>query len=407
MTLPAKNTITAFLIPLCAAALLLGYYYQNRKNMMTELAKSGISAIFQDGNVSHEDIRQYFVYPPTEEGSLLRALEVTPEDLADLDKEEASRLKEPTMQLLLSLVIQHIAIVKHLNETHNEFTAAVLEDSVKIYKHSLMAEKMEEELRLIKPEVKPEDMMQYYIKNRDEFHQDGKQLSRHLMVKQTEAGEETAVAIEIWNRIQDGEDFGYLIQHYSQSESQNRNGFLGWHPKGVLHETLENVIWNMAVHEITGPVEIEGNLHFVQLLDQQERGLMDFEESKPMIQEALEEQERMNQIYAALGIAKETVEQGNVENSLVYHTKLLEKAYEMRLNEYANIVKQVHVYEMYKKADLLFDDFVAQFEQHITHKPDLETGWRLETEALEQMLENMRFYFLVQFDLPEKEPANS
>lgn len=396
-----KNTFWAFLIPLCAAALLLVYHFQNRKALMADLAKSGVSAVFDNGNVSHDDIRQYFVHPPTEEDSLLRALEITPEDLADLDKEEASRLKEPTMQLLLSLVIQHIAVIKYLEDQNPGFQSEALEESVKIYKHSLMANRMEEDLRLIEPEVKTEDMMQYYIKHRDEFHRDGKQLTRHLMIK------DETIANEIWNLIVDGEDFGELIHKYSQSESQNRDGYLGWHPKGVLHQTMEDLVWNMDIHEITGPIEIENNIHFIQLMDKQERGLMAFEESKPHIFEVLEEQERMAQIYRTLGIPHEVSTDEHIESSLAYQTKLLDMAYEKNLDENANIVQQVQVFELYKRADLLFQQFVTKFESKINDDSNLENGWRLESKALEKLMEDMNFYFLVQFNLPEKEPTNS
>lgn len=401
-----KTTLYAFLIPLCAAVLILGYYYQNRKALMDDLAKAGVSAVFEGGNVSQDDIRQYFIYPPTEEDSLLRALEVTPEDLADLDKEEASRLKEPSMQLLLSLVIQHIAVIKYLQDQQPDFQSDELREAVTIYKHSLMADRMDEELRKIEPEVKEEDMVQYYVQHRDDFHQEGKQLSRHLMIKQDHENKDVIVD-EIWSQLKDGEDFGNLIQKYSQSESQSREGFLGWHIKGVLHQTFEDVIWNMDVHEITGPIEIDGNLHFIQLVDKQERGLMGLEDSKPQIIDVLKEQERMKQIYTILGVPQHTIEQGNVESTLEYHTKMLEYAYQKNLDKNVDIMQNTKVFELYKRADILFQNYVEQFESTIKPDTEQERGWRLESKALQQLMDDMNFYFLVEFDLPEKETTNS
>jgi hypothetical protein len=269
-----------------------------------------------------------------------------------------------------------------------------------------MADRMEEDLRKIEPEVKTEYMMQYYIQHRDEFHRDGKQLTRHLMIKRDDEKRDT-LANEIWSLILDGEDFGGLIRKYSQSESQNRDGYLGWQPKGVLHQTMENVIWNMDIHEITGPIDIEGNLHYIQLMEKQERGLMDFEESKPHILDVLKEQERMKQIYRTLDIPKETIEIGNVESSVDYQTKLLEQAYKMHLDENAGIAKHVQVYDLYKRADLLFQNYVTQFESTIKLDSDQENGWRLESKALETLMNDMNFYFLVDFELPEKEANNA
>ncbi len=398
-----KSPLIAFLIPLCAALLIVAYYYQNRKTMMADLAKSGVSAIYDGGNVSLEDIRQYFVHPPSEEGSLLRVLEVTPEDLADLDKEEASRLKEPSMQLLLSLVIQHIAAVKYLNTRDWEYPREVLTEAVKIYKHSLMADRMEEELRKIDPLITPEEMMQYYIKNRNEFHREGKRLTRHLMLNQDESAAIHSTTKEIWQRIHNGEDFAALIQHYSQSESKNRSGVLGWHPKGALHLAFEQAIWSMEIGEITGPLQINETLHFVHLMDAQEKGLMGFEESKPHIQEVLDEQKRKEQLYSLLNIPNDLVEQGHVESTLEYQTQLLNRAYQNNLDRQTDIVQQVHVYEMYKRADLLFNEYVEKYKKNQRHPVEQETRWVIENQALKQLLNKINFSFIVKFNLPEKE----
>jgi len=402
MAASTRNTFLAFLIPVTAGMLILGYYYQNRKVMMADLAKSGINAIFENGTVNHEDIRHYFHTPPTEDDSLLRVLEVTPEDLSGLEQEDAARLKEPQLQLLLSLLVKHIAIVKYFNALPSDIPTEEIEESIKLYNHSLMAEAMEKELRSITPMVTKAEMMDYYIKNRDEFHREGKRLARHLMFPEPVELSLLQPKIQrITDKIKQGEDFVMIASRESESESQTNGGMLGWQPQGVLHQSFENTLWSMDIGEITGPVHINDSIHFIQLMDIQEKGLMEFEDSIPQIQDELSEKKRSEEIYAFLGLSKETLLHEQPESTVEYDTKLLKEAYKNNWDQHTDTVTKVEAYTAYKKAALLFDNYVKEFNRNHPPEKEADNDWLPENQALENLMRDMNFHYLVQFDLPD------
>ena len=70
----SRNQVIYFVVLVIAAAALVIYYYQGRLALMRELVQSGVIAIYQGGDITRDDIRHYFKYPPVVDSSILHAL---------------------------------------------------------------------------------------------------------------------------------------------------------------------------------------------------------------------------------------------------------------------------------------------------------------------------------------------
>ena len=155
--------------------------------------------------------------------------------------------------------------------------------------------------------------------------------------------------------------------------------------------------------EITGPIRIGDTLHFIQLLDEQPRGLMDFEECRPLIHDTLIETKRAHTIYKELGLPDNVIRSPNPSESVEYRQAILQRAYGNHFDQKPDIITSTAVYTTFKRADLRFQQFVEERRRKIQNTTETENTWVLENDTAEQLLKAMRFHFLVHLDLPQEE----
>lgn len=395
-----------FLVPVAAVLLYAGFTHYNRLIFVQRLGGSGVAAVFETGRVTREDIREYFQYPPVDDSPILAALELTPEDLAGLSEETPAWLRDELGQLLIGRVVKHIALMKYLNVETGDEAPEAIEREVLEYKHGLMAAAMEEEFEAIDPDVTDEEVMDYYLDNRDEFHQEGRRLARHLMIPDPDSdgdgtgGSERADAI--LERLRRGEDFASLVAAESESESRDYAGFLGWQPRSAFAGPFDDALWAMEIGEITGPVRAGGSIHFIQLLDEQPRGLLEFEECAPEIREILKDVKRGAIVRERLELPPGPSD-GSAEeiDAGLYRRAVLDEAYKHGLNEDLDIIKQTKAYSKYKKADYFFRQRVEDNAKDI----GAELDWTTQHQTAERLLETMDFHFTVRLNQPSEEPA--
>ena len=89
--------------------------------------------------------------------------------------------------------------------------------------------------------------------------------ARHILV------ETEAEAQEIYERLQDGEDFATVAMEVSKDTGSGANGGdLGWFGRGAMVPEFEKVAFNLEVGEMSEPVQSEFGYHIIQVLGHQD-----------------------------------------------------------------------------------------------------------------------------------------
>jgi parvulin-like peptidyl-prolyl isomerase len=89
--------------------------------------------------------------------------------------------------------------------------------------------------------------------------------ARHILV------ETEAEAQEIYERLQDGEDFAAVAAEASKDTGSGANGGdLGWFGRGAMVPEFEKVAFALEVGEISEPVQSEFGYHIIQVLGHQD-----------------------------------------------------------------------------------------------------------------------------------------
>lgn len=403
MKINPRLALILFLAPVFMALLYVYTIRETSRTSAEEHIRSGIVAQFEGNLISRDDIRRYFQTPPPEESPILRGLEITPEDVAGLEEEDPAWFQEEQGQLLISRVIKHIALLKHFLAQNPAPIQKLLDAEVKAYREDFMVEAIEAELDREKPFVKQEEMLDYYVKHPQEFHREEMRYARHIMLSQlpdSETSGSETTPNEILTSLQEGEDFQNLVLE-SESVSKESAGMLGWITRGSLAATFEEALWSLEIGEITGPVQVGDTLHFVQLLDEQKEELLPLREAMEPIRGILQAQKKQRHRFEVLNLSPETMRLSDPSTSEEYRTALLKAAYERGLEQKPDIVQKTETFSSYRKADLLFNDYLEKHRHKSPLQSEADTTIQLEIETVKQILQKIHFEILVKLNIPE------
>ena len=120
-------------------------------------------------------------------------------------------------------------------------------------------------------EVDEEALLQYYRENQGDYSTDESRRVAHILIEASEglSMEATQVkANEVYGRINQGEDFAALAGDESDDVgSRDNGGDLGFNPQGTFFPEFEAAAYDLALNEVSEPVETEIGYHIIKLLE--------------------------------------------------------------------------------------------------------------------------------------------
>ena len=131
-------------------------------------------------------------------------------------------------------------------------------------------------------EFSPLDVEQYYKENIERFRSNEERKSSHILISFDDEVIEDAAqeqSKDILVRIKGGESFEELAQEFSDdSGSATNGGDLGWAEPGLFVPEFDQVLYALAIGEISDPVKTQFGYHIIRLDDVKEGRKKEFAE---------------------------------------------------------------------------------------------------------------------------------
>lgn len=125
-----------------------------------------------------------------------------------------------------------------------------------------------------------------------------------------------AVLDEIMEKVEDGVDFGELVQEYSESVSKEEGGEIGWVTNSPSLPDYQKILFETPVGEVTPPVKGPASYFIFKVDEQRESEVTDQRDVRArqiMIPAVLPQEEREERIARAEELAQEAKESGDLQ----------------------------------------------------------------------------------------------
>lgn len=137
-------------------------------------------------------------------------------------------------------------------------------------------------------DIDPEALAQYFVDNLSIYSAEGSRRLAHILIEasaEVSMAEAKTAADEIYSKIKEGEDFTVLAQELSNdSGSKGDGGDLGFNPQGTFFPEFETVAYDLALNQVSPPVETEIGYHIIKVLDIQEAVEPDLDEVRTEVE---------------------------------------------------------------------------------------------------------------------------
>ncbi len=181
--------------------------------------------------------------------------------------------------------------------TVNNMTEAKLREQMA---RQISAEKLLQQEVIDHVSVAESEIESYYRENREKMIGPEKVRARHIFVRlREEMSEEERYAArkkidDAKARLDAGEDFGELAVALSEDPAAVSGGELGWIARGSVSGAFEVVAFSLPKKKISEVVVTDYGYHIIQVLENQEAGIVSLEEARATIEhEVLEEKRRV------------------------------------------------------------------------------------------------------------------
>jgi len=151
-------------------------------------------------------------------------------------------------------------------------------------------------------ELEEDRAREIYLEQQERFREAEQVRAAHIIVRtlRTDPAEKREAARskidEAYQCLQNGEPFGDVARRYSESPFAEREGDLGFFPRGRALPEFEEVVFNTPVGEVTPIIETPHGFNVVQVLDRREGTPRSFEEVRAGLMMVLAREHRDEQL---------------------------------------------------------------------------------------------------------------
>lgn len=189
-------------------------------------------------------------------------------------------------------------------------TQLVYQQAYRIGLHNTLADELQQELKRFETEylanklvereinrkikISPEEVEEYYTKNREQFIRGNKELRLvHLVTTYSETADAISAELLQHKNLED------LVKKYQEKDSLWPNGDLGYLPENVLPTEIVKNLARLKIGETTRMIKTDFGFHFFKIVDIQPQGSSkSLEEVQDQISEILKVDKR-NEAYLA------------------------------------------------------------------------------------------------------------
>lgn len=190
------------------------------------------------------------------------------EDSVEVSEEEISMRWEIFLQSLM----QRLGSESRIEKIYKMSIERLKFESHDQIKTNLLAQKMIQK-KFGNVEVSPHEIDEFYEKSKDSISKIPESIELYQIVRNVAADKNAKedvfkLALKVRDSLIAGGDFAYFAKKYSSDPATaNSGGELGWFDKGKLVPEFEKAAFNLAVGEISMPVETPFGFHIIQTLD--------------------------------------------------------------------------------------------------------------------------------------------
>jgi len=121
-------------------------------------------------------------------------------------------------------------------------------------------------------DITQKDIENYYNENEENYKEDEKRKIQYVLYEVTPSSSDTSevsyIVETLLDSINQGIDFGYLAENYSDDPgSAQKGGDLDYFEKGVMVKSFEEAAFGANVGEVVGPVITQHGIHIIKVED--------------------------------------------------------------------------------------------------------------------------------------------
>lgn len=150
--------------------------------------------------------------------------------------------------------------------------------------------------------VSEDEVKQYYEDNKDKFFSPKTINASHILV------DELSKADEIIEEIKSGLSFAEAAEKYSKCPSSQKGGELGFFGKGAMVPEFEKAAFELALDEMSGPVQTNFGYHIIKVTAIKEDGLKSYQEVRDNLAKQLLSIKQQEAYYGKVSALKEKYE---------------------------------------------------------------------------------------------------